>query len=104
LTTAATGGALDVRDTLQAWTGVRCATPSRLPAVGPVHHSGEPPQGAGLWVCSGLGSRGLTFAGLCAELLAARLQGEPLPVTQRLADALLPVFEGHGRAAGRTPG
>ena len=37
-----------------------------------------------------MGSRGLTFAALCAELLAARLHGEPLPVERRLADALLP--------------
>jgi tRNA 5-methylaminomethyl-2-thiouridine biosynthesis bifunctional protein len=45
-----------------------------------------------LWVCSGLGSRGLTFAALCGEVLAARLHGEPLPITQKLADALLPAF------------
>ena len=37
-----------------------------------------------------MGSRGLSFAALCGELLAARLHGEPLPVEQRLADALLP--------------
>ena len=71
---------------VQAWAGVRCATPSRLPALGPLS---TPPMPA-LWLCSGLGSRGLTFAALCAELLAARLHGEPLPVEQRLADALLP--------------
>jgi tRNA 5-methylaminomethyl-2-thiouridine biosynthesis bifunctional protein len=72
--------------TVQAWAGVRCATPSRLPALGPLSTSPLP----ALWLCSGLGSRGLTFAALCAELLAARLHGEPLPVEQRLADALLP--------------
>jgi len=69
-----------------AWSGVRCATPTRLPALGPLNLPGMP----GVWVCTGLGSRGLTFAALCAELLAARLHGEPLPVEQRLADALLP--------------
>jgi tRNA 5-methylaminomethyl-2-thiouridine biosynthesis bifunctional protein len=68
---------------VQAWAGVRCATPTRLPALGPL-------SAPALWLCSGLGARGLTFAALCAELLAARLHGEPLPVEQRLADALLP--------------
>jgi tRNA 5-methylaminomethyl-2-thiouridine biosynthesis bifunctional protein len=35
-----------------------------------------------------MGSRGLTFAALCGELLAARLHGEPLPLEPRLAAAL----------------
>jgi tRNA 5-methylaminomethyl-2-thiouridine biosynthesis bifunctional protein len=67
---------------VQDWAGVRCATPSRLPALGPL--------APGLWICSGMGSRGLTFAALCGELLAARLHAEPLPIEQRLADALAP--------------
>ncbi len=74
------------RGSVAAWAGVRCATPTRLPALGPV----SPETEAGLWVCSGMGSRGLTFAALCAELLAARLHAEPLPLEHRLADALLP--------------
>jgi tRNA 5-methylaminomethyl-2-thiouridine biosynthesis bifunctional protein len=71
---------------VKAWAGVRCATPNRLPAMGPLTTAPMP----ALWLCSGMGARGLTFAALCAELLAARLHGEPLPVGQRLADALLP--------------
>jgi tRNA 5-methylaminomethyl-2-thiouridine biosynthesis bifunctional protein len=71
---------------VQAWAGVRCATPNRLPALGPIGTQHQP----ALWLCSGMGARGLTFTALCAELLAARLHGEPLPVEQRLADALLP--------------
>lgn len=67
---------------VKAWTGVRCASPTRLPALGPLQ--------AGVWVCSAMGSRGLTFAALCAELLAAQLHAEPLPVERRLAKALLP--------------
>ena len=35
-----------------------------------------------------MGARGLTLALLCGELLAARLQGEPLPLDPRLAKAL----------------
>lgn len=69
---------------VQSWAGVRCATPNRLPALGPLEGS------QGLWVCSGMGSRGLTFATLCGELLAAKLHAEPLPIEQRLAEALLP--------------
>ncbi|MGV8805614.1 MAG: FAD-dependent 5-carboxymethylaminomethyl-2-thiouridine(34) oxidoreductase MnmC [Polaromonas sp.] len=79
----------------QAWVGVRCATPSRLPALGALSPSDQP----GLWVCSGMGSRGLSFAALCAELLAARLHGEPLPIEQRLADALLPPYAAAAAAA-----
>jgi tRNA 5-methylaminomethyl-2-thiouridine biosynthesis bifunctional protein len=83
----------DAKLSVSAWAGVRCATPGRLPALGPVssdrHGANDLP---GLWVCTGLGSRGLTFAALCGEVLAARLHGEPLPITQKLADALLPAF------------
>jgi tRNA 5-methylaminomethyl-2-thiouridine biosynthesis bifunctional protein len=35
-----------------------------------------------------MGSRGLTFAALAAELLTARLHGEPLPLPTRLAAAI----------------
>ena len=94
----------EVKQPVNAWAGVRCATPGRLPAVGPLgslasdgqQHDDDFP---GLWVCSGLGSRGLTFAALCGEVLAGRLHGEPLPISARLADALLPVFV-PGRAIG----
>ncbi|MDP3759948.1 MAG: FAD-dependent 5-carboxymethylaminomethyl-2-thiouridine(34) oxidoreductase MnmC [Ramlibacter sp.] len=65
---------------LQVWTGVRCASADRRPLLGEV----EP----GLWVSTAMGSRGLTFAALCAELLAARVHGEPLPLERRLAKAL----------------
>ncbi|MDP1741816.1 MAG: FAD-dependent 5-carboxymethylaminomethyl-2-thiouridine(34) oxidoreductase MnmC [Polaromonas sp.] len=70
----------------RAWAGVRCAAPDRLPLVGQVEASAWP----GLWVSTAMGSRGLSFAVLCGELLAARLHGEPLPVEQRLAQALSP--------------
>jgi len=69
---------------VKAWTAIRCATVDRMPVVGPVRQD----EGAGLWVCSGMGARGLSFAVLCGELLAARLHGEPLPVERRLARAL----------------
>ncbi|WP_157826908.1 FAD-dependent 5-carboxymethylaminomethyl-2-thiouridine(34) oxidoreductase MnmC [Macromonas nakdongensis] len=69
----------------QAWAGVRCTLPDRLPAVGPVDPQGLP----GLHVCVGLGARGLTLSVLCGEVLAAQLQGEPWPLERKLAQALM---------------
>ncbi|MDD2177577.1 FAD-dependent 5-carboxymethylaminomethyl-2-thiouridine(34) oxidoreductase MnmC [Acidovorax sp. D2M1] len=69
---------------LQTWAAVRCTAPDRLPIVGPVAPTEQP----GLWVNTAMGARGLTLALLCGELLAARLQGEPLPLDTRLAKAL----------------
>jgi tRNA 5-methylaminomethyl-2-thiouridine biosynthesis bifunctional protein len=68
------------RGETRSWSGVRCASTDRRPLAGEL----EP----GLWVSTAMGSRGLTFAALCAELIAARLHGEPLPLEQRLAQAL----------------
>jgi tRNA 5-methylaminomethyl-2-thiouridine biosynthesis bifunctional protein len=52
---------------VNAWAGVRCTSRDRRPLVGIV----EP----GLAVLTALGSRGLSFAALCAQLLADRLDG-----------------------------
>ncbi len=71
--------------TAQAWAGVRCTLPDRLPAVGPV----APQTAPGLLVCAGMGARGLTLSVLCGELLAAELFGEPWPLERKLAQALL---------------
>ena len=78
---------------VRAWTGVRCASNDRRPFLGEVQ--------PGLWVSTAMGSRGLTFAALCAELLAARLHGEPLPLERRLADAL---DTGRSRVRGKISG
>ena len=69
----------------QAFVGIRCVSPDRLPLVGPVAAA---PSTTGLWLSTAMGSRGLSFALLCAELLAARLHGEPWPVEKRLGHAL----------------
>ena len=69
---------------LHSWRGTRFATRDRLPVVGPWQNN---PQ-HGLWVNTGLGSRGLSWCLLNAELLAAQLQGEPLPIDARLANKL----------------
>ena len=57
--------AADFQDgTPRAWAGVRCASPDRLPLVGPL----QPVRQPGLWVNTAMGSRGLTFAVLGGEL------------------------------------
>jgi tRNA 5-methylaminomethyl-2-thiouridine biosynthesis bifunctional protein len=71
-------------NTLNTWKSTRCVTMDRLPAVGPLEASRQP----GLWLCAGMGSRGLSFSMLCAELLAARLGAEPWPVESKLARSL----------------
>jgi tRNA 5-methylaminomethyl-2-thiouridine biosynthesis bifunctional protein len=74
---AGTGG-------VRGWAGVRATLPDRLPAVGPVDEAGAP----GLWACTGMGSRGLTLAVLCGEVLAARASGAPAPLEPQLTAAL----------------
>lgn len=68
-------------DQVQAWRNTRCATADRLPVLGPLM-GGDAPT---LWISTALGSRGLSLSVLCAELLAARLSGEPWPIEARLA-------------------
>lgn len=79
----------DLADTLDRgpvaqWSATRCVTHDRLPLVGPVGTD----DFASLWLCVGMGSRGLSFASLCAELLVSRICAEPLPVEFRLARRL----------------
>jgi tRNA 5-methylaminomethyl-2-thiouridine biosynthesis bifunctional protein len=69
---------------VRAWQGTRCITHDRLPLVGPLEQGPHP----SLWLCAGMGARGLSFSALCAELLAAWLGGEPLPVESNLAKLL----------------
>ncbi len=72
---------------VQHWSGTRCVTHDRLPLVGPVSSEVKDTE-AGLWVSVGMGSRGLSFAALCAEVLVARLHAEPWPLAARQARAL----------------
>ena len=64
--------------------GIRTVGPDRLPLVGAI------PGAKGLFGLLGLGSRGLVYAPLCAELLACGIEGEPLPVERELAAGLAP--------------
>jgi tRNA 5-methylaminomethyl-2-thiouridine biosynthesis bifunctional protein len=69
---------------IQTWSQTRCVTNDRLPAVGPLLSDIH----SGIWINVGMGSRGLSFAALCAELLASRMDGGPLPVAATLARSL----------------
>ena len=89
--------------------GWRATTPDRLPLVGALPWSAErlaaAPHGrmeqvrllprerqaqGGLFVLSGLGSRGLTWSVLAADLLAHWVTGSPCPVEADLRDAMDP--------------
>ena len=81
--------------------GFRCVSTDRLPLIGalpdPMTKSAlrEPqlkdmPRFPGLYGLLGFASRGLIWAPLAAELLAAELNGEPLPIEAELAAALDP--------------
>lgn len=62
---------------------VRSATPDRLPLVGAL--------APGLFASLGHGSRGLTCAPLCGELLASMVCAEPLPLPRDLVRRLDPL-------------
>ncbi len=79
--------------------GFRSVAPDRLPLVGALpcqtntghlERLSEMSRLPGLYAALGFASRGLTWAPLAAELLAAQLCGEPLPIERRLVDALDP--------------
>jgi tRNA 5-methylaminomethyl-2-thiouridine biosynthesis bifunctional protein len=65
------------------WTGFRATVPDRLPIFG---ESAAP----GLHLATGLGSRGLLWAPIGAELVACTLEGEPLPMLRDAAGAISP--------------
>jgi tRNA 5-methylaminomethyl-2-thiouridine biosynthesis bifunctional protein len=81
--------------------GFRCVSADRLPLVGALpdqaamaNFSGDRlrdvPRLPGLYGLLGYASRGLIWAPIAAELLAAQIAGEPLPVERELAAALDP--------------
>ncbi|MBY4897563.1 bifunctional tRNA (5-methylaminomethyl-2-thiouridine)(34)-methyltransferase MnmD/FAD-dependent 5-carboxymethylaminomethyl-2-thiouridine(34) oxidoreductase MnmC [Cupriavidus sp. AU9028] len=90
---------------LRGYVGVRSVSYNRLPWVGALPdedacavraaslrgaHLRDIPRLPGLYGLLALASRGLTWAALGAELVASRIEGEPLPVESDLADALDP--------------
>ncbi|MVW85184.1 bifunctional tRNA (5-methylaminomethyl-2-thiouridine)(34)-methyltransferase MnmD/FAD-dependent 5-carboxymethylaminomethyl-2-thiouridine(34) oxidoreductase MnmC [Pseudomonas sp. PB101] len=96
-------------ESLQGRAAFRCTSPDYLPIVGPLADNQaftqvyaalgkdarqvpdvECPWLDGLYVNSGHGSRGLITAPLSAELLAAWLDNEPLPLPRSVAEACHP--------------
>jgi tRNA 5-methylaminomethyl-2-thiouridine biosynthesis bifunctional protein len=73
---------LDPAD-LTGWTGYRATVPDRLPIFGATAMDG-------VHAATGLGSRGLLWGPLGAELLACQLEGEPLPLPATLVGAISP--------------
>jgi tRNA 5-methylaminomethyl-2-thiouridine biosynthesis bifunctional protein len=67
---------------LQSRVAFRAVTPDRLPVAGKI--------GEGVYGAFAYGSRGLIWAALAAELIASELEGEPLPLEGKLADAMHP--------------
>jgi tRNA 5-methylaminomethyl-2-thiouridine biosynthesis bifunctional protein len=99
--------------------GFRTLTPDRLPVVGAVPDFTQAASGdlrkiarlPGLYAELGLGSRGLVWSSLMAELLACQITGEPLPLERVLAEATDPARfwvrarrENAGRSAGASKG
>jgi len=95
--------------TLAGRAAVRAASPDKSPYAGPVPVADawrEVYQGLskdaskvpdtlgehypGLWISTAHGSRGLSSAPLCAELIASRMCGDPLPLEAPLVDHLHP--------------
>jgi tRNA 5-methylaminomethyl-2-thiouridine biosynthesis bifunctional protein len=85
--------------------GRRCVARDRLPLAGAAAdeafarreaerlkgaHFEDLPRRAGLFACFALGSRGLTLAPLLGDLIACRIEGEPLPIERDLAAAIDP--------------
>jgi tRNA 5-methylaminomethyl-2-thiouridine biosynthesis bifunctional protein len=98
---------------LEGRVGFRCIAPDRLPlvgrlpdfaAAGSTERLRDVPRHPGLYALLGYASRGLIWAGWAAELLAAQLEGEPLPLESALVDALDPArFVLRARRTGRDP-
>lgn len=68
----------------------RAMSVDRLPVVGALADPRLPDADSsdGLFACLALGSRGMTWAALAAEIVASRVAGEPLPVESGLLDAV----------------
>jgi tRNA 5-methylaminomethyl-2-thiouridine biosynthesis bifunctional protein len=107
LTGSAVNVALAATGTPMHRVGWRAGTPDKLPIVGAVprvtvtgdddiqppssratHHAHQVPREAGLYVLSGLGSRGLTLAPLMAQVVVACMLREPVPLEADLLDVV----------------
>ena len=74
---------VEVQAKLASRVGFRAVAPDRLPVAGRIRDT--------VYGAFAYGSRGLIWAMLVAELIASELEGEPLPLEGKLADALDPL-------------
>ena len=90
---------------LGARTAFRCVVSDRMPMIGALAdesrawatrhalrgaHCADLPRLPGLYGAFAYGSRGLIWAALGAEIIAALIEGEPQPVDRRLLDGIDP--------------
>jgi tRNA 5-methylaminomethyl-2-thiouridine biosynthesis bifunctional protein len=68
--------------------GFRAMSHDRLAVLGALVDSKADPDG--LFCCLALGSRGMTWAALAAEIVVSRITGEPMPVERSLLKVLEP--------------
>ena len=118
----ALAAALIAKGQLQGRVGWRATAVDRLPLVGavpmqppfdtapdasPAALPDQPrhwPRVPGLFVATGLGSRGLTWAPLVGRLIASWITGAPFPLPADLVDALDPArFAARAVRASRRP-
>ncbi len=71
---------------LLAWAGERCTTADRLPAAGALDAAALP----GLYISTGMGSRGLSFAALCGQYVAQCVMGDSVTLPTDMQQALDP--------------
>jgi len=89
-------------------TGYRAATPDHLPMIGPAPDAARVledfailrtggampdtpvPALPGIYISTGYGAHGMTGAPLGGEIIAAMIDGEPLPVPQDIANTVMP--------------
>lgn len=97
--------------TLGGAVGFRCVAADRLPMIGAVPDGAartaavttrDFPRLPGVYGAFAYASRGLTWAALGAEIIAASIEGEPPPVENDLADAIDPARFTLRRARRRT--
>ena len=103
------GGSMPDLSRLGGRVSYRCATPDRLPMLGPLHNAeafrrrfsslhldgkaqrfGSAELLPGLWLNLGHGARGLVWAGILGEALACMMSAEPSPLPLTLLQALHP--------------
>ena len=69
---------------LGGWAGSRAVVQGRMPVIGPLAHA------PGVFLACAYASHGLTWSSLAGDVIAAYLEGEPLPIERDLWQAILP--------------